>query len=465
MKAVLLALALALSLGCAFGQDITGDWHGMLDIEGMKLRIVFHITSSAEGLTATFDSPDQGAFGIQVSRVAFTDPILILEMDTPPIIYTGELKDEAISGTFSQSGYELPLDLRREAMEKPVYIRPQEPQEPFPYEVEELQFTNPEAGIKLSATLTLPDKKGKHPAVILISGSGPQDRNEELMGHKPFLVIADHLTRAGIAVLRYDDRGFAASEGDFASATTLDFASDAASAVRYLQSRPEIGRIGLAGHSEGGLIAPLVAGEIPELDFIVLLAGPGLRGDRLLLLQEELIWRVDEPDEAKIERSLNINRNIFAMIMKEQDPEALTAQIREFLVQSVADGQVDIPEGYSEEDVITQFIAQMTNPWMLFFIRHDPAPILEKVQQPVLALIGSKDLQVPSRVNLEAIGAALDKAGNKNYELFELDGLNHLFQQAETGHPNEYAKIEQTIAPQALNTMTRWIKEQLGMEL
>ncbi len=464
MKTMILALALALSLGSAMGQEITGDWQGLLETGGVKLRVVFHITATADGYSATFDSPDQGAFGLPVTRVDFTDPVLTLATDTPPLAYTGKLEDGAIKGIFSQSGGEWPLDMRRAALEKPVYPRPQEPREPFPYKVEELAFPNPEAGITLAATLTLPVGPGKHPAVVLISGSGPHDRNAEMLGHKPFWVIADHLSREGIAVLRYDDRGCGASEGEFAGATTLDFASDAASAARYLQSREDIAGIGLAGHSEGGIIAPLVAAEMPELAFVILLAGPGIRGDSLLLLQEELIWRAEGGDEAAMEKSLYINRNVFPMIIQEHDPAILAANIRAFLAQSIAEGRIAIPEGHTEEDVIAGYVGQMTDPWMLFFLRHDPAPLLEKLSCPVLALNGSQDLQVPAGINLEAIGAALDRAGHANYEMIEFPGLNHLFQEAETGHPGEYAAIEQTIAPEVPETMASWINGLFGGE-
>jgi pimeloyl-ACP methyl ester carboxylesterase len=459
MKLILVALALLFCLGSAFGQDITGDWHGMLDLEGFRLRIVFHITTAGDSLSATFDSPDQGAFGLPVNKVSFENPVLTMETTSPPIRYTGELKDGNIIGTFEQAGFEAPLDMKREAMEKPVYNRPQDPKEPFPYKVEEIEFLNASAGIKLAGTLTLPESKGPHTTMILISGSGGQDRNEELLGHKPFWVIADHLTRKGIAVLRFDDRGIGASEGDHSLANSLDFASDVKSAILYLKSRSDIGKIGLIGHSEGGIIAPMVASETPEVELIVLLAGPGIRGDELLLLQEESIWRAEETDEETIEESLYVNRNIFAMIIEESDTGKLSARISEFLVKSVADSLVKIPEGYSAEEVITQAIAETTSPWMLYFIRHDPAPVLETVRCPVLALIGSKDLQVPPKENLEAIGNALQKAGNRKYTLMELEGLNHLFQECETGHPSEYARIEQTFAPSALDVITKWIIE------
>lgn len=459
MRRLLVALALLVCLGSMFGQDITGDWNGVLDAGGMKLRIVFHISATGDGFSATFDSPDQGAFGLPVSSVKFNDPILVLETTTPRIVYTGELKDGAIIGTFNQSGFKAPLDMHREEMEKPVFIRPQEPKEPYPYRVEDVKFANPEAGITLAGTLTMPDNAKKYPAVVLISGSGAQDRNEELLGHKPFLVLSDHLTREGIAVLRFDDRGHGESEGDHSIATSADFATDVKSAVKYLQSRSDIGTIGLMGHSEGGLIAPMVAAEMPEVGFIVLLAGPGIQGDKLLLLQEELIWRAEGTDEAEIQKSMIVNRTIFDMINTITDTDILKESVRSFLEKCVADSLVNIPEDYTPKEVIEQSLEQTTSPWVLFFIRHDPAPVLEKVKCPVLALNGSKDLQVPSRIDLDAIAAALEKGGNKVFRTVELDGLNHLFQECETGHPDEYAKIEQTFSPRAMDIISSWIKE------
>jgi dienelactone hydrolase len=272
-------------------------------------------------------------------------------VSTKTRLIDGELIDGIIKGVFRQSGYEFPLDLQREEIEKPVYIRPQEPKEPFPYLVEEIVFPNPETGIKLAGTLTLPKQKGPFPAVVLISGSGAQDRNEEIMGHKPFWVIADHLTRNGIAVLRFDDRGHGASEGDFGSATSEDFATDVRSAMDYLKSRKEIGAIGLMGHSEGGIIAPLVAADSPDVNFIVMLAGPGIRGDRLLLSQEEAIWRAEDTEEEEIQRQLLINEGIYDLILAGGDQDSLKVQLTELLERGIADSLITIQEGYTEQEV------------------------------------------------------------------------------------------------------------------
>ena len=454
---VILLLALAAVAGLA-ATDITGTWNGMLDAGGQKLRIVFHISATEEGLSATLDSPDQGAFGLPVAGAVFTDPRLELVLDAPPITYSGELKDGMIVGTFRQSGFSAPLDLQRETLPKPVYIRPQEPKEPYGYRIEEVLFTNPEAGIELAGTLTLPQTERVFPVVVMISGSGAQNRDEELMGHKPFWVIADHLTRNGIAVLRYDDRGVGGSGGDASTGTTFDFASDALCAVRYLKTRPEFNQIGLVGHSEGGIIAPIAASQSEDIDFIVLLAGTGIRGDKLLLAQEKLIYQASGMQEEEINQILEVNAAAFGLALYTQDLTSFKTELGNYLKEKMDDGSIEIPAGMTYDELYKLQMDSMTNPWMYEFIRLDPAQWLSKVICPVLALNGSKDLQVPAKYNFPAISEALEEAGNNDYTLRKYPGLNHLFQECETGHPDEYAKIEQTFAPTVLEEMTTWIK-------
>lgn len=462
MKRIFIVMIVLLAAAGMFAQDITGQWNGLLDAGGQKLRIVFNITETEEGLEATMDSPDQSAFGLEVRSVTFEEAQLKLVCDFPAIEYEAELKDGAFDGVFKQGGYEFPLDLQREELAAPEYNRPQEPKEPFPYRVEEVIFANPQAGIKLAGTLTLPEGEGTFPAVVMISGSGAQNRDEELLGHKPFLVISDHLTRNGIAVLRFDDRGFGESEGDLTHATSIDFASDVTSAIAFLKERKDIGPIGLIGHSEGGLIAPMVAAESDDVQFIVLLAGPGLRGDEILILQEELIMRGYGTSEEDLKLSRDLNRRIYDLILDAEDIQSIKPELTSLLRESLDSGATPIPEGTDKEKFLTLTIDSLTSDWMVFFIRHDPVPVLEKIRIPVLALNGSNDLQVPSKENLEAISKALDKAGNQDFTVIEYPGLNHLFQESETGMPDEYIQIEQTFSPQVLDNMTNWILERTG---
>ena len=288
---LLISLLASISLSA---QDIIGQWNGVLKVQGTQLRLVFNVTKTDNSISSTMDSPDQGANGIPTSTTSFENSILKITIANAKIEYEGRLgTDNIIVGTFKQGGQSFPMNLSKNKIEKEKLARPQEPKKPYSYYSEDITFENKKAGISLSGTLTLPNKEGVFPVVILISGSGPQNRDEELLGHKPFLVLSDYLTKNGIAVLRYDDRGTALSKGDFKNATSADFAIDVESAIAYLKTRKEINKkkIGLIGHSEGGLIAPMVANKSKDISFIVLLAGPGLKGDEILLLQQKLIGK------------------------------------------------------------------------------------------------------------------------------------------------------------------------------
>ncbi len=445
-----------------FAQDISGQWNGMLNIQGTQLRLVFNVTDHPEGLTATMDSPDQGAKDIPVSKVDFKAPDVTFEISMAGIKYQGELKGNEIVGTFYQNGMKFPLLLTREAQEKAIVKRSQEPERPFPYYEEQVYFYNKEAGIRLAGTLTLPQKKGKFPAAIMISGSGPQNRDEEILGHKPFLIIADYLTHHGYAVLRFDDRGTHLSEGDFSSATSMNFATDVESAYQYLLSRDEIksNKIGLIGHSEGGLIAPLVAANNKNIAFIISLAGPGLKGDQILLLQQSLISEKSGMDPDLIAQNKTINSTAFEMINTTNDTNQLKSILTAYLTDAVKTLPTGtIPPNMSEEDFVGTLITQTTTPWMLNFIRHDPAPVWEKVKCPVLALNGAKDLQVPAEENISAIQTALAKGKNKKVKTVIFPELNHLFQECNTGLPAEYEQIDQTFAPIVLDEMVDWLRK------
>jgi fermentation-respiration switch protein FrsA (DUF1100 family) len=436
-------------------QDISGQWNGSLEVSGVHLRLVFHINKTDSGYSATMDSPDQGAKGIPVTTTTFENNHLLLKIENAKIEYDGEFKDSVIIGTFKQNGFSFPMTLSRKEVTNTVK-RPQEPKAPFPYYLEEVTFPNKNAGITLAGTLTLPAKTGNFPAVILITGSGPQNRDEELAGHKPFLVLADHLTKNGIAVLRYDDRGVGASAGDFSKATTNDFATDVESAVSFLKTRNEINKdqIGLIGHSEGGLIAPIVATKSKGVDFIVLLAGPGLSGDQLMLLQKQKIEEKMGVPAEQVEAGQQAFKGAYEIIRNSPENDtSLKSRIQTFFKEKFG---TDIPEAQ-----LSGLTTTLLNPWMISFLKLDPAIALQKVKCPVLAINGDKDLQVPAKENLSAIKNALGKAGNKNVTIKEYPGLNHLFQEAKTGLPAEYMTIKQTISPQVLEDITGWIKKQV----
>ncbi len=460
MKRILMILCLLSLTFTLTSQDITGQWNGLLELGKAQLTIVFHIDKSVEGYTATMDSPDQGAKGIEVTSVTFESPVLKLEVSKLKMEYTGEYTDGIFKGTFKQGGFTAPLNLTRENVVKRLSPRPQDPKKPYPYHSEDVIFPNDEAGITLAGTLTFPKKPGKYPAVVLISGSGPQNRDEEILNHRTFLVLSDYLTRRGIAVLRYDDRGTAQSTGDFSTATTYDLSTDAEAAIRYLQTRPEVdtSQLGLVGHSEGGIIAPMVATRNEAVAYIVLLAGTGIPGDQLLLVQMELIGRASGMEEEKIAQTRELNHTIFNMVKKMDDQEELNTQLETYIRKVMKENpELEKPEGISEEELIQMAIERVASPWMKSFIRHDPAPVLEKVRVPVLAVNGVNDLQVPARMNLEAIEEALRKGGNDKVTIKEYKKLNHLFQKSKTGLPAEYGEIKQTFSPKVMKDVAKWI--------
>jgi pimeloyl-ACP methyl ester carboxylesterase len=444
-------------------QEITGQWNGVLKVQGTQLRLVFNVDKTDSGYSSTLDSPDQGANGIPVTITTFEDPKIKFEVKNLGIEYNGELKENEITGTFKQGGQVFPLTLSRKAVGKVETKRPQEPTKPYPYYSEDVTFQNVEANISLSGTLTLPGKEGNFPVVILISGSGPQNRDEELLGHKPFLVISDHLTKNGIGVLRYDDRGVGKSEGDFKTSTSADFATDVESAIAYLKTRKEINnkKIGLMGHSEGGLIAPMVASQSEDVSFIVLLAGTGLQGDKIILLQQALIAKADGTSDSDIMEATDAFTKAVDMVMKSDDEQKLKTDLTNFINKLIEDDpSAEIPSGLTKEEFVSAQVNEISSPWMQYFLKLDPAIALEKVKCPVLAINGEKDLQVPPKENLEAIKKALVKAGNENVTVVELANLNHLFQECETGSPKEYSNIEQTFSPTALTLILDWIRAQ-----
>lgn len=450
-------------------EDIEGLWMGSLEIQGgQELRILFNISTGPGDLpTATMDSPDQGVSGIPVETVTYKDGDLRLEVKSVRGVFEGTLKEDGktIEGEWKQAGSALPLVLSR-IDEKPEIRREQDPVKPYPYDEEEVVYENTEAGVKLAGTLTLPRSEGPFPVVVLITGSGPQNRDEGVFGHRPFLVLSDYLTRQGIAVLRVDDRGIGGSTGNFSQATTEDFAGDVLAGIEYLKSREEIDstKIGLIGHSEGGLIAPIVAVQSPDVAFIVMMAGPGITGEEIILLQSDLIARADGASNEAIEQNDALMKSMFSVVKEEENNTIAAEKLRKLIMDEMANMSEEEKQNasYSEADLDVQVNAQvqtMISPWVRFFLTYDPRPTLMQVKCPVLAINGEKDLQVPPEENLRAIEEALKAGGNKDYTVKELPGLNHLFQTAQTGSPSEYATIEETISPIALETIGDWVSE------
>ncbi len=448
--------------GDVSGISIEGIWQGTLHVNGAELRIIFHISKDEEGsLTATLDSPDQGATDVPVDSVAFNNGKIFLLVKVAMGVYEGQVTDDlsSIEGNWKQGSFDIPLTLER-IKEAPKMNRPQEPKKPYPYDEEEVTIENVEGKVTLAGTLTLPRTEPPFPAVVLITGSGPEDRNETVFGHRPFLVLSDYLTRRGIAVLRVDDRGVGGSSGDQWQSTSEDFASDVIAEVEYLFSRKEIdpARVGLIGHSEGGIIAPMVATKLKGISFIVLMAGTGLKGEEILYLQSELIGKASGQTDEETAKNRRLQERIFNILKSENDSSPMREEMEKVFADAYddlsAEEKASIPDSASFMDVQ---VKKVFNPWFRYFIAYDPVPTLKRVRCPVLAINGGKDLQVPADVNLKAIGNALESGRNKDYTTIKLPGLNHLFQTAETGNVSEYSKIEETISPEALKIIGDWV--------
>ena len=431
--------------------DIDGAWMGTLDTGSMKLRVVFHIVNTAEGLTATMDSLDQGLNGMAMSAVTRDGAALKIDAKKIGGSFEGKIAADlsSIDGKWSQGGGSLPLLLKPVKNTAELELkRPQNPVKPYPYRDEDVSYDNTAQNVTLAATLTLPQGNGPFPAVVLITGSGPQDRDESLLGHKPFLVLSDYLTRHGIAVLRADDRGVGKSTGVFSKATTADFATDTEAGIAYLKTRKEIDprKIGLIGHSEGGVIAPMIAARNKDVAFIVMMAGTGVPGDQIIPAQSEAIALATGKSAADAAKTAANLRDMMHLVETEKDEAALQKELKEKM-------SAEVPEAQAGMEV-----SQFTSVWFRYFITYDPALALRQVKCPVLALNGSLDMQVLPSQNLPPIRQAL--AGNKRAEVDELPGLNHLFQTAKTGSPAEYAAIEETISPVALDKIATWILKQ-----
>ena len=439
------------------GQNITGKWSGELKIQKTAIPIVFNIKNTDQGYSATMDSPSQNVFNIKVDSITFKDSIVTISILKARIGYSGKLNDSGVfKGNFLQGNNKLPLNLKRKSVKE--NLRPQEPKKPYGYRVEEVSFFNREANINLYGTLTLPKNKNKFPIVILLSGSGPQNRNEEAFGHKPFLVIADYLTKKGIGVLRYDDRGTAKSEGNFKSANLSDFKSDAIAAINYLKTRKNLNftKLGIIGHSEGGTIAPMIANSTKDVDFLVLLAGTILQGDEILLIQQQIAGKEAGASEEVLKKSKAISKGAYELIHSVK-PINLKKELTTYIQKVLLDN----PDGKSPNNEKSEFIkkqvARLMNPWMLSFVKYNPIDEYLKLTIPVFALFGSNDVQVTAKENIKAIKTIKERFSDSKIIFKQYKDLNHLFQESVTGSPKEYSKITQTISPFVLSDISQFI--------
>ncbi|PKP23865.1 MAG: alpha/beta hydrolase [Bacteroidetes bacterium HGW-Bacteroidetes-22] len=462
LSRIFLLFVLTLSTLIANAQSLkfSGSWSGKLNVKGSELTLVLNVSCKGDSVFSTLDSPDQGVRGIPVQSTIVTDIGMFLSVPRIRAEYKAKLAgDTMLVGNWSQGGMTFPLNLVRLSVSFSVN-RPQEPKPPFLYKSEEVEFESKAPGIKLAGTLTLPEGNGPFKAVVLVSGSGPQNRDEGLMMHKPFLVLSDFLTRQGIAVLRYDDRGIGKSGGVFSGSTTFDFADDAEGAVSYLLKRREIDseKIGVIGHSEGGIIAPLVASRNKKVSFIVLLAAPGQKTTDMLNDQIRLTGIASGAAIDQLDESLALNRMLFATLI--ECPDDSLAAVR---MTAIAKEQIGKWTSFSEADKKKQLkefpvmLRQVINPWFRTFISWDPSENLQKTTCPVLAVNGTTDLQVPADKNLPIVEAALKKGGNNQVTVIRAEGLNHLFQHSVSGNPTEYGSIEETFSEEVMKQIAGWI--------
>jgi pimeloyl-ACP methyl ester carboxylesterase len=475
-KFTIFFLTLILYTALPAQNKFTGTWSGQLNIAG-TLKLVLHVTQSANGFySCTLDNPDQNAYGIKCDKVEVKEDGMIntlnFSIDKIKVNYTGRLiNDSTLNGTFTQ-GVSIPLDLHKTYVATVVKAinRPQTPKPPFPYRSEEVIYKSPDQSLQYGGTITIPPGNGPFPAVVLITGSGQQDRDETILSHKPFAVLADALTRDGFIVLRVDDRGIGNSTGNFYNSTTADFVKDVNTSVDYLKSRREADddKIGLLGHSEGGMIAPMVAAQRKDIDFIVLLAAPGVQIIDLMAEQNAAILKASGISAAAAAQYTTLYRDVVNTILNAPDQNTGKQQVITLVNNWLAKTDTATAHilGFTSENYkqqfASQFAAQLSTPWMKYFLRFDPHPYLMQLKKvKVLALNGSRDIQVVSQQNLPALNNALKEGRTKVYETKELYGLNHLFQTCTKCTVQEYGELEETISPVALQTITDWLNKKV----
>ena len=434
----------------ALAQDITGDWQGELKFQGNALGINFHINKTENGFASTMDVPLQGVEGYKSDATTYIDSLLTIQIKELGIQYQGKLAlKDTIVGNFSQNGMSFKLNLKRG---NNLPNRPQEPKPPYDYVIKEVSYKSTTDDVVLAGTLSLPKGDGPFPAVMLLSGSGPQDRNSSIFGHKPFLLLAHELTQSGIAVLRFDERGVGESGGRTSEMTMATQMGDAQAGINYLLSNNQINRtkIGLLGHSLGGILAPKLAIE-NDIDFLVLLAAPGVNGDAMMLKQRKDLLKLRGATDKQIEGNNGMLASLYSELRKSSlEDEALKTELQKKLAVKY---QSTIPEKELNEMVNSI----VDNEELMAILKSSPANYFQKVSCPVLALNGSKDFQVSAKENLAAIEKALSDGGNTAIETHELESLNHLFQDSDTGDISEYQLIEQTMSPEVLRLITEWV--------
>ena len=469
-KSFLLILVGFQSLFC-ISQDVLHKWSGVLNAGGQKIELRLNLIQNADKTySSNWDIPAQKVKGLASSKTELLNNQLSVEIKMIGASYSGSLNmsGDKVDGAWSQSGMSFPLNMGtvKEGQEEKIFIKPQTPKPPFAYNVKDFVYEGNETKLSYGATLTYPKEDKKFPLIILITGSGRQDRDETIFDHKPFAVIADYLTKKGYAVLRVDDRGAGKSTGDFSNSTTADFAQDVEEHIRYAKNLPMIDttQIGLLGHSEGGLIAPMVAVRNKSVSFVILLAGPGVEIGELMAMQNEMVLKSAGISQEAINTYIPLYKNLMKTIVSInsiQDANAKAIEIVKNWYSNTDKNLVKATTNISSESDINKFATTMSETlstkWWKYFASYNPQIALQKLKCPVLAINGSSDIQVPADANLKAIELGLKKAGNKKGTTMKFDNLNHLFQKCSKCTVQEYGELENTIEPEVLEYIYNWL--------
>jgi len=443
-----------------------GIWQGTLDEDRFDFLVVFRISEEGSKLKGTMDIPQQLIVDYKSIKIKAENDSLIVDLAAFKATYKAVRKSDSLLGIWYQSGQETPLNMALTPEDKAFRMnRPQTPQPPYPYICKDVTFVNKKAKINLAGTLTIPDTTKVWPVVVLVSGSGPQDRNEELLKHQPFLIIADYFTRNGIAVLRYDDRGVGKSEGKFNEATTADLSSDAGSAVSFLKTLPYIDKkaIGMVGHSEGGVIVLMQASQNKSLRFVISMAGVSIPCLQLLVMQNDKIMEGYGAEEELRDFFYTFNTALYNLVLTEKNNDSLRSKALKLFNESSTSLSEEQKNEYNlNETYVSAMLMQLTTPWFRYFLSIIPSNYIKKIKTNVLAINGSKDVQVPAEANIEAFNTYFVQQRGIFKETHVFPGLNHVFQPCTTGMTTEYAMIETTIDPPVLEYMTTWIKKVLA---
>lgn len=420
------------------------------------MRVIVRLSTSPNGPEGTIDIPAQGVRGLPLEKITINDLRIVFSISGVPgtPTFDGELNADTIAGSFSQAQFQFPFKLARQTGPDEPTRRPQDPRPPFPYSSEEVRI--PAGDVTLAGTLTIPPGDGPFTGVILLTGSGPQNRDQEIMDHRPFAVWADALTRAGFAVLRCDDRGIGGSTGDFASATLREFADDAEACWRWLSARDHVKRVGLMGHSEGAIVAAHVAARNERVAFVVMIAGPGLTGRGTLLAQNRALMLAAGLNDEQAEAVVLAAGNLFDALEQDLPQEELLARVKTLILTQSSTNP--LPDEALHE-MARASLRQIQTPWFRTFLTHDPAADLRRLSVPVLALFGSLDLQVVPAVEMPPMEAALRTAPTTDVTARVFEGLNHLMQPARRGTIDEYSAIDTTVSPEVLRTVSDWLSE------